>query len=202
MNEKMWAIMVQLGNNQWYPLDEELIFDEDFWEYILKRCAEIGVNTILMDVGDGVYYTSHPEISVKNAWTREKVLKEVKRCRGKGITLIPKLNFSTKHGMWLKRYHKMVSTDIYYNVCKDIIREVFEMFDAPPYIHLGMDEEGYRTSKIKDDYVVYRKGKLLVNDLKFLIDTVKSTGAKPWIWHDVLTENTDIYLETIAPEDA
>ena len=202
MSEKMWAIMVQLSNNQWSPMDEELIFDEDFWGYILDECVKTGVNTILMDVGDGVCYKSHPEISVKNAWSREKVLQEVNRCRSMGITLIPKLNFSTKHDMWLKEYHKMVSTSIYYDVCKDLISEVYDMFAKPPYIHLGMDEEGYRTAKIKDDYVVYRKGKLLVDDLKFLIDTVKDLGATPWIWHDVLTENTELYLETIAPEDA
>ena len=54
--------------------------------------------------------------------------------------LIPKLNFSACHDIWLKDYSRMLSTPIYYEVCRDVIQEVCEVF-KPRYFHLGMDEE-------------------------------------------------------------
>ncbi|MBQ1229154.1 MAG: uracil permease, partial [Firmicutes bacterium] len=40
-----------------------------------------------------------------------------------GITIIPKLNFSTNHDVWLGEYSRMVSTSIYYGVCRDLIND-------------------------------------------------------------------------------
>jgi hypothetical protein len=58
-----------------------------------------------------------------------------------GIEAIPKLNFSTCHDGWLKEYGRMVSTDIYRKVVKEIIDDTCEVFGNPRYMHLGMDEE-------------------------------------------------------------
>lgn len=73
-----------------------------------------------------------------------------------GIKLIPKLNFSATHDAWLGEYERMVSTKTYYTVCQDIINEIYEVFEHPDYIHLGMDEEDSRTDG-RLDFVCYRK---------------------------------------------
>lgn len=199
--EKMWAILLHLSRNQHTPKDDTLVVDDNFWNEFLIKAKETGINTVVLDVGDGVVYKSHPEISVENAWSEERIHSEISKCRDMGITLIPKLNFSTAHNYWMGQYRYMTSTPAYYEFCKDVIAEVAEMFEQPEYMHLGMDEENYISTSVTD-YVVFRKGELLIKDLKFLIDEVKKNGAMPWIWHEPLIDYTDIYEKYISPDDA
>lgn len=199
-NEKIWALMVILSKNEWTPVADELEFDDSFWDYVVEESAKSGINTILLDVGDGVQYETHPEISLPDAWSKERVKKEVKKCRDLGIELIPKLNFSTGHSYWQKEWRKMTSTKPYYDFCSDIIKEIYEMFDHPKYIHIGYDEEVPFIAD-RSDYVVYRKGELLFRDFKFLIDEVNKTGATPWAWNDPLWEHSEDYLKLIDPKE-
>ena len=75
--QKMWALMVYLANR--YPQNFSIsdILEQSFWEYILEESAKCGINTILLDVGNGVEFGSHPEIAVEGAWSRRKVRKEI-----------------------------------------------------------------------------------------------------------------------------
>ena len=201
-NQKIWALFVELSLSQWQPKREKVEFDEEYWNELIKKCADTGINTIVIDVGDGVQYESHPEIVIDGAWSKEKVLAEVKKCREYGIELIPKLNFSTGHAYWMGEYRRMTSSTRYYNFCHNILREIYEMFDKPSYIHLGMDEENIITTACAEDVVIYRKNEVLIKDLKFLFDEVNSLGAKPWIWHEPLVHYTEIYEKFIGPDEA
>ena len=182
--EKMWTLLVQLSTNLWSKYTPVMrFFSEEMWDWILEEAPKHGINHILLDVGDGIVYHSHPEISMEGAWSHGRVRKEIARCREKGITLIPKLNFSAQHCNWLGRYARMISSDIYYQVCADLIREVYELFDHPAYIHLGMDEEDISRAKERE-YAICRHGELYWHDLRYLCDCVIDTGAKPAIWYD------------------
>jgi hypothetical protein len=160
-----------------------LTFDEPVWDALLKEMAAAGMNMVIIDLGDGVLYESHPEIAVKNAWTPEKLKTELAKIRKLGLEPIPKLNFATTHDIWLKDYSRMISTDIYYGVCKDLIEEVSILFDKPRFFHLGMDEElaSYQT---RQDYVVVRQNDLWWGDLYFFIGEVEKNGIRPWVWSD------------------
>ncbi len=194
------AVLIHLSHGMWKKKDADIYesFEEAAWEAILPLLQEYGVDTILLDVGDAVEYKSHPEISIKNAWSRERVKKELARCRDMGITVIPKINFSAGHDIWLGRYERMLSTPEYYEVCRDLINEVYEMFEQPEYIHLGMDEEGDEHYYGDDALVLYRRKNLLFKDLRFLVDTVKETGATPWLWMDPLFVDTEKYKAEIG----
>ena len=200
MKEKMWGLLVHLSMNMWLPKRDELSFDDDFWAYILDESVKAGINTIILDIGDGIQFVSHPEISLKNAWTRKRVRAEVKRCKDMGIALIPKLNFATPHGHWLGEYSRMVSTSIYYKVCNDLIKEVYELFDKPEYIHLGMDEEDAKHVQ-NHEYAVYRQNDLYWHDVRFLVDCVADTGAVPFMWSCPLYGHFDEYAEHFAPDE-
>ena len=148
---KIWGIMVYLSHNMWRKKDTKLDFEDEAWEEILKISAEAGMNTILLDVGDGVQFGSHPELAVEGSWTRQRVHSEVKKAKAMGLDIVPKLNFSATHDFWLGEYARMISTKYYYTVCRDLIREVYELFDHPKYIHLGLDEENLGMMKDMDD---------------------------------------------------
>ena len=199
--DKIWAVMVYLSRNMWSQYYSPLPFEDDMWEYILKESARIGLNTILLDVGDGVQYKSHPEIVVEGAWSAERVHQEVQRCKELGIALIPKINFSTAHDLWLGDYARMVSSKTYYKVAKDLIEEIYELFDHPAFIHLGMDEETIQYVQNRP-YTVMRQGELFWHDLKYLLDCVNATGARPWIWSSPLYDYPDGYRSHIGPHEA
>jgi len=200
MEKKMWALLVHLSGNFWRNYQKQLKFDDNVWNYILEESAKTGINTIVLDIGDGIEYASHPEIALEGAWSRKRVRDEVKRCREFGITLIPKLNFATPHDIWLGEYARMVSTTIYYKVCNDLIKEVYELFEHPEYIHLGMDEEDAKHVK-NYDHALYRQGDLYWHDLRYLVDCVSDTGVKPWIWSCPLFEHPEEYKKHFGADE-
>lgn len=202
MQEKMWGLLVHLSKNMWYPIKTELKehFDDDFWNWILEESVKAGINTIILDVGDGIEYATHPEISIKGAWSRNRVRQELKKCREMGLTLIPKLNFATPHDMWLGEYARMISTNTYYRVANDLIKEVYEVFGHPQYIHLGFDEEDARHVR-NNELAIYRQGELFWHDLRFLMDCVTDTGAKPFIWGCPLYRHFEEYQAHIGVDD-
>ena len=199
-NNKVWAILVHLSMSMWAEKYDTLPFDNDIWDYIVEESEKTGINTIVLDVGDGIEFGSHPEIACKGAWSRDKLRKELARCREKGIALIPKLNFATPHDIWLGEYHRKVSTPEYYRVCNDLIKEAYELFEHPEYIHIGMDEEDAK-HVTGDELAVYRQGELYWHDIRFFVDCVKDTGAKPWMWSCPLFDHPEEYKEHFGAEE-
>jgi len=199
--EKIWALLVHLSMNMWKTNYETLPFDDDFWTYILEESVKAGINTIVLDIGDGIQFASHPEIPMNGAWSRKRVRQEVKRCKEMGITLIPKLNFSTCHDYWLGEYHNMTSTNVYYRLANDLIKEVYNLFDKPEYIHLGMDEENAQDVGGRE-LAIFRQKEVYWHDLNFLLDCVADTGARPWIWSCPLFQHPEEFRAHVGVKDA
>jgi hypothetical protein len=170
-----------------------LTFDDSVWDSILKEMASAGMNMVIIDLGDAVQYESHPEIAVKNAWSPEKLRAELVKIRKLGLEPIPKLNFATTHDIWMGPYSRMVSTDAYYAVCRDLISEVSDIFGKPRFFHLGMDEElaSYQT---RQDYVIVRQNDLWWGDLYFYIGEVEKNGVRPWVWSDYAWHKPDVFF--------
>ena len=200
-----WAIYVMLGTQMWeWEKDngKRISFDDEAWKIIVAEAHKNGLDTIVLDLGEGVRYGSHPELARPGAWSRERVREEVKALKAMGITLIPKMNFSATHHFWLGEYAKMMSTAPYYRVCRDLIYEVYTLFDKPPYIHLGMDEEDeVFCVRNNTGLVSMRRGELFWHDLQFLCDCVRDTGATPWIFADHCLKLPDEFRRHIMPED-
>ena len=198
----IFSYLVHLGVNYWkkpnsdyFPIDSyftELPTEDKAWRETTDFIAQNGFNMLLIDLGEGVQYESHPEIAVKGAWSKEKLKKELDRLRSIGLTPIPKLNFASIHNCWMGEYSNMVSTPIYYKVVEDLIAEAIELFDNPEYLHLGMDEEAYSpyTSfnclQMQEKYgvTIARTNKLYWEDLDFMAKCCLKRGVRPWIWGD------------------
>ncbi len=204
------AMMIKLGNNlhaePLYPdyvpvthrdreraLSATLRFDEDVWREVTARMAEKGFNMVVLALGEGVVYPSHPELAVEGSWSAGKLKAELKRLRDLGLEPIPKVNFSTAHDTWLKEYHRMVSTKRYYEVCADLIRDIAELFDHPRFIHLGYDEE-MPIAQERSAYMVVRQGELWWHDFDFLRREVEKNGACAWIWSDYMWHHREEFL--------
>ena len=208
-NDLIWANLLHLSYNMWEdrpePKREEryyrpyLRFDEDVWNDLLHKMAENGLNMVVLDLGDGVQYKSRPEIAVENAWSVDKLKSELKKIRDLGLMPIPKMNFSTAHDAWLGEYAKCVSTRGYYDVCRDLLNEVIEIFEQPPFFHLGLDEETARHQRYYSISIV-RQFDLWWHDFYFYRDILKEHGVRAWIWSDYIWRHQETFLEKM-PKD-
>lgn len=201
----IWAYLIHLSYNMWadrdvperdehYSAKPYLRFDTRLWNDLLKKMAEVGITVVVIDLGDGVKYESHPEIAVRNAWTVNRLRGELEKIREMGMEPIPKLNFSTTHDTWLGLYSRCVSTDTYYEVCRNLVAEVIEIFDKPRFFHLGMDEETARHQGYYS-YVVVRQHDLWWHDFNFLVGEVEKGGARPWIWSDYVWWHPETFFK-------
>ena len=214
----IWANLLHLSYNMWednMPLEYKgespcecscrpsalwarayrpyLFFEEAVWNTLLKDMVAAGMNMVVIDLGDAVLYDSHPEIAVKNAWTPEKLRNELVKMRKLGLEPIPKLNFATTHDAWMGEYSRMVSTKKYYEVCRNLIHEVIDIFDTPRFFHLGMDEEtaGHQS---RFDYVVVRQNDLWWGDFYFYIGEVEKKNVRSWIWSDYAWHQPEVFF--------
>ena len=209
MSDKMiWANLLHLGYNMWgdrepaegesrspyWPYKPYLRFDDTLWNDLLKKMAEAGMNMVVIDLGEGVQYESHPELAVKGSWSRDRLEEELAKARELGLEPIPKLNFSACHDQWLGPYARCLSTETYYAVCRDVIAEVIELFDTPRFFHLGMDEETAQHQRFFA-YAVIRQYDLWWHDFSLLVEAVEKGGSRAWIWSDYVWHHPEAFFE-------
>ena len=205
----IWGSLLHLSYNMWcdrlpdkwgktYTSDQmhyvrvsdTLRFDDKLWYDITEKMAKVGMNMVVIDVGDGIQFASHPEISVKKAWSTARLSEELARLRSIGLEPIPKLNFSTAHDEWLHEYARMVSTPAYYKVCADLIAEMAALFGKPRFFHIGYDEE---TAGNQAAYAlsIVRQHELWWHDFNIIVTTVEAQGCRPWMWSDYAWEHPE-----------
>jgi len=202
-DNKIWGCLLHLSYNFWVEYSSPSPFrgyrpylqmSESLWNDATQKMADEGLNLVIIDLGDGVRYESHPEIAVNNAWTVTRLRKELDRLRKMGLEPIPKLNFSAGHDIWLGKYSRMVSTDTYYEVCSDLIEEVAGLFEKPRFFHLGMDEENAEDQKYLD-YIVVRQHDLWWHDFYFFVQQVEKSGSRSWIWSDYMWHHPEDFFK-------
>lgn len=197
--EAIRAVLLHLGHNmwcEWLPEDVQtrvnlgkgtpdavLRCKDDVWRRLTDHAAAKGLNMVVVDVGEGLAFPSHPELAIKGSWSADRLRAEVRRLKAMGLEPIPKLNFSATHDGWLKHYHRMLTLPAYYAMQREVIRDVAEVFESPRFIHLGYDEEaaGWIGER---NYFVIRQGELWWHDMLYGVKCVEDCGARAWIWSD------------------
>lgn len=191
------AFLMHLSPNNWrkkgckydFFIDEEdfvyhdsMVCDREVWRKVTDFLPSCGINTILIDVEDGVIYDRHPELAIEGSWTKDELSAELDRLRSIGLTPIPKCNFSCGHNAWLKDYAYMVGTQTFNSVCKDIVEELIELFDTPSMFHLGLEEEDAGLMAENYPVTVIRSHEKKAADAIELFDVCRAHGVRPWIW--------------------
>ena len=211
--DEIWAALLHMGMNMWFDIrreewnfddtrpeitckcnEDHVRFDEVQWRLITDRMAKVGMNMVIIDLGEAIKYPSHPELWVKGSWEIDRLRKELARLRSMGLEPIPKMNFSTAHDTWLKEYHRMVSTRPYYSVCADLIRDVAEIFDHPRFLHIGFDEETVRHHRLNRICIV-RQGDLWWHDFLWFVKETEKAGMRAWAWSDYVWHHPDLFYK-------
>ena len=155
--------------------------------------------------------------SAKHPWwhwpnptmTKGEVHRLVEIGRDLGITLVPQINAyghaTSSRGCTIK--HAMLDITPEYEplfepggwnwclsntetqrVLRELIAEMHENFGKPPYFHLGCDEA---TKQTCPECVKTPNADLVCRHITGLTNFVKSLGARPMIWHDMLLARGD-----------
>ena len=153
--------------------------DKPLWDDVLDKMVEIGMNMVVIDLGEGVRYDSHPELAVHGSWTPRAAAggagahpRRWAWSRSPSSTSPPR---TTMPG-WGPMLAPSPPT-AYYDVCKDLIAEVIALFDKPRFFHLGMDEETAAATSATIEYAVMRQYDLWWHDLYFLVEQVEKDGV-------------------------
>lgn len=194
---KVRAALMHLGMNMWgeylfpgekrdpdckYVSNEKIVHtDCALWCELTGLMQKRHFNMAVIDVAEALVYPSHPELAVEGSWSADRLRQEVRRLKSMGIEAVPKLNFSACHDGWLGIYGRMISTPKYYEVVKDLINDVIEVFDRPRFFHLGLDEEDEFFQR-KYPMTVIRRGELWWHDVEYLMDCASRQGARPIIF--------------------
>jgi hypothetical protein len=157
-----------------------------------------GFNAVIVDVGEGMQYESHPELAIPGAWSKDEIRAEVVRMRAMGLEPIPKLNFSSYHDAWLRDYSRMKGTAKYYEVVRELIDEVCEVFAPVKYFHVGMDEEDVPNHR--KPFTIIRSNDMWYHDLYFYMECVEKHGARPWVWGDYYRGHKDTFAQKMPKE--
>lgn len=180
-------------------------------EQAIRMAAFYKFNYLVLEFW-GVYpFKALPEFCyAEHATSAREVRRLVKLGKDLGLTMIPQFNMfghaSAARGSAAKHclldFHPefaplfepsgwcwCLSNPETRNVLTGMIEELLDVFDNPPYIHLGCDEaDNADTCPLcrKADYK-----KLLINHFRYFGDLVKKRGTRPMIWHDMLIRNAD-----------
>ncbi|MDO4948798.1 MAG: twin-arginine translocation signal domain-containing protein [Bacteroidales bacterium] len=208
------ALLIQLGEHMWcdWPtvqmgddLEKAILglpesrrpslklgCDYEVWKQVTEHAAKKGVNVLVIDLGEALYYPSHPELAVEGTWSTEKMQQEIRRLNALGMEVLPKLNFSCTHNGWLKDYRHMVSSKPYYKVCEEVIADAYKTFGNPRFFHIGYDEED-EWHRDKFFYRVQRVEEAWWLDFLHIVHTVEKLGARPWAWSDYGWDHPDYF---------
>ena len=164
--------------------DLELRCRDEYWKEVTDYAASRGLNMLVVDLGEGLFYPSHPELAIEGTWSVEKMQSEIRRLNALGFEVVPKLNFSNTHNGWMKGYRHMVSSPEYYKMCSDVIADAYEIFGHPRFFHIAYDEENQRIQR-HSYYRCERREEFWWNDFLYIISCVEShDGCRPWVWSD------------------
>ena len=100
--DKVKAVLLHLGHNMWcewlpddvqktaeikdrYVPDYTLRNKDELWNRVTKRMVERKLNMLVIDIGEGLIYPSHPELAIKGSWSPDRLRDEIIRLRGMEI---------------------------------------------------------------------------------------------------------------------
>ena len=201
--DEIRSVLLHWGLNMWgdsLPSDikgplahsrlcnDKVKFSDKAWNLLVDDMVAKKMNMVIIDLGEFPVYPSHPELALPGSRSPDWIRGEVRRLKALGLEPIPKLNFSTGHDAWLGEYSRMITTQKYYQVCRDVIKDTAEMFDHPRFLHIGYDEEKVEH---QSGFKCVRVDEVWWHDFLFFVKTVESHGMRTWMWSDYGWDHDD-----------
>jgi len=174
--------------------ESEEPFDLEVGLELVETMAAHGLNTLVMDIEDGVIYESHPELQRHYSVPMKDLELLAETARGNNIDFVPKCNFSKSgrnhHDMWMKPHWRETGwtwkMDEYWQVAGDVIDELVSVCKPRKYFHIGMDEDHYRSVS------------QYVEAIKILHGKIGKHGLKAAMWNDTCYLDRNVVAQVYA----
>ncbi|MDR0869164.1 MAG: beta-N-acetylhexosaminidase [Planctomycetaceae bacterium] len=179
-------------------------------EQAIRLAAYYKMNYAVLECWGTFPSVKHPEIGWEGKKAKiEDIRRLVKTGKELGITLIPQFNLfghasgsrggSLKHTP-LDRHPELlplyepdgwtwcISNPATKTVIADIVLEMYEAFDKPPFFHVGFDEAGAPECRrcLRTDYT-----QLLKEHLLYFHKLLAQQNCRIMMWHDMLLDTAD-----------
>jgi glycosyl hydrolase family 20 len=167
--------------------------------------AMLGYNMVVLEIGGRFESNSHPECTFKPCWTQKQLRNLVKFAKARGVMAIPAIEAIGHMGRApqifpiLKKYKTGVTRTIgmdithkdFYKVYFDMTDELIEIFEYPPYFHIGTDEF-FDVAPILDKKSSNGVDALYADFLNKVNKYFEEKEIKTIIWHDMLLHNEQV----------
>ncbi len=181
--------------------DKEEPFDIEVGMQVIDAMAEAGLNLLMLDVKDGIRYSSHPELTRHYSCERETLTRLAQHAKERSIETVIKLNFSQspihQHNHWFRPHNDLFDSLKYWKLAFEIIDELLELVPGCRFFHIGMDEDHSRS------YGQY------VEAIKTLHAGLAERKLRTLIWNDsacrwasaAIHRDKSLEAERLAPKD-
>jgi hypothetical protein len=181
--------------------DKEKPFDLELGLEIVDAVAEAGMNLLMIDVKDGVVYTSHPELKRHYSQPISILTKLRERAKARGLEMAVKLNFSQsavhQHNHWFRPHNDLFDNDEYWQKGFEVIDELIAMLKPRRFFHVGMDEDHSRSYSQYVRAIERLRTGLMQRELRTVI---WNDSACHWPHADIHREKS-LYAEERIPHD-
>jgi len=169
-------------------------FDPSVAQAVIEALRGYGFNALVVSVGDGVVFRSHPELRKHYSEPMKILVALAKQARAAGMEFIPKFNFSMSaincHNDWIRAPKQTWWDDLdhdaaYYGKAFAIIDEVVKACGGATRLHIGMDEDHNRSHA------------QFVATIEALRKRLKQRGLRTIMWSDAAIPypNGQVYVE-------
>lgn len=169
-------------------------FDSAVGAAVIEALRGHGFNALVVSIGDGVVYQSHPELRKPYSVPMAVLHALAAQARAAGLEFIPKFNFSMSaincHNDWIRVpgqtwWDDLDHDEAYYAKAFALIDEVLAACGGASRLHIGMDEDHNRSHA---QYVA---------TIKALRQRLKQRGLRTIMWSDAAIPypNGQVYVE-------
>jgi hypothetical protein len=165
---------------------------------ILVLADELGFNTIVLQIANGVNLDSAPRLARPGAWAREQLKDFADQARSRGLDVVPEFKFLTHQEKFLQTaYPELLYNAVTYDPRKEAVYEiVFAMLDEvidlikPKAVSIGHDEVvGWNPHHARrhlgpDEAML--PADLFLYDVKVLHEFLAERNVETWMWGDML----------------
>ena len=168
--------------------------------WMVDRAHDVGFNTVVVAVTDGVRLDSAPWEPQQSAWKKEDFNTWVAYARSKGMDVIPEIKLLSHQEKFFQNKYPtlMYNTKTYDPRQDETYRQVFPLLDEiialiqPSAFHIGHDEvTGFRNSSKSKWSKSSEPGlpaELFLMDVLRVHEYLKNKKIETWMWGDMLID--------------
>ena len=165
---------------------------------ILELADELGFNTIVLQIANGVNFDSTPGLARPGAWRREQLKEFADKARLRGLDVVPEFKFLTHQEKFLQTAHpELLYNAVSYDPRKEAVYDiVFAMLDevialiGPKAVSIGHDEvvgwNPHHARKHLGPGEAMLPADLFLYDVKVLHEFLGKRNIETWMWGDML----------------